>query len=170
MSDLETWKQEKGYSNPDILSQKYLERIKLEPALVACACGCGQLRRKFDKQGIERHYILGHQSQGRKPSAESIQKGIETKQRNRERNQPEIIRKIYDSLPINKFETIRNIAKKAGISRDVCRRNLELINLIFSLQSKNWLEIAAPGRPSHKFYRRKPKRSEKVRAEGRFPE
>lgn len=30
--------------------------------MVACGCGCGQLRRRFDDQGRERRYIHGHHS------------------------------------------------------------------------------------------------------------
>jgi predicted restriction endonuclease len=29
---------------------------------VPCACGCGELRNKFDKKGVRRYYISGHQN------------------------------------------------------------------------------------------------------------
>ncbi len=31
--------------------------------MIECACECGQLRPKYDKQGRERKYIAGHQNQ-----------------------------------------------------------------------------------------------------------
>ena len=65
MSDLKAWQKNKNLSNSDILSQKYLERIKLEPELVQCACGCGDWRVRYDKKGIERRYIVGHSSRGK---------------------------------------------------------------------------------------------------------
>lgn len=162
MYDFESWKNRWGYSNNDVLTSDYLERIKLEPELVRCACGCGQLRPRFDKQGIERRYIKGHGSIGRKLSPELIVKMQEGKRKKREHNQADIIMKIYNSLPTNKFESVSKIASDAGISSEACLRNLEIIDLVFSLQSKNWLEIVKAGKRKYKFYRRKPKRSEKV--------
>lgn len=32
---------------------------------ILCQCGCGKLRDRFDKRGIERHYIRGHYNRGR---------------------------------------------------------------------------------------------------------
>ncbi len=82
---LKDWQNRKNLSDSDILSQEYLERIKMEPPLVQCACGCGEWRPKFDKYGKERHYILGHS--GRNISDESRRKGLETRRKNRHKNE-----------------------------------------------------------------------------------
>ncbi len=82
--NLREWQKRNRLSNSDILTPEYLERIKSEPELVWCACGCDQLRLRFDKNGIERQFIQHHQSRGRKLSAGTIKKMQETKRRNRE--------------------------------------------------------------------------------------
>lgn len=162
MSSFEVWKREKNLPDYEVLDKDYLKRLKIEPEFVPCACGCGELRIRFDKGGIERRFIQGHQSRGHKQSAETINKIREAKIKKRQGNQHKIIRKIYNSLPVNRSETAGTIALKAGISRETCLRNLEIIDLIFSLQSKKWLEIYKLGTTNQKYYSRKPKRSEKV--------
>ena len=34
--------------------------------MIECACGCGRLRPRYDSQGRERQYILGHTTTGKK--------------------------------------------------------------------------------------------------------
>lgn len=80
----ENWKQEKGYSDPDVLTQEYLKRVYDSSERVQCACGCGKWRARFDGEGVERRYIWGHAARGRKVSAEVIEQRIETRRRNRE--------------------------------------------------------------------------------------
>lgn len=75
----EDWKREKSLPDHEVLDKDYLKRLKLEPELVQCACGCGEWRVKYDKKGIERRYIRGHSAQGRKLSAETINKIRKTK-------------------------------------------------------------------------------------------
>ena len=43
--------------------------------MIKCACGCGQLRPKFDKQGRERKYVAGHQTRGRRGPKSPLWKG-----------------------------------------------------------------------------------------------
>lgn len=48
-------------------------RFKKDRAImVPCACGCGRLRYKYDKQGRERKYINGHDKKGHTVSKETI--------------------------------------------------------------------------------------------------
>ena len=73
------------------------------------------------------------------------------------RTQAEIITAIYNALPAKRFDTVNKVAEKAGVDRETCLRNLEIIDLVFSLQTGRWLEMVAVGE-SIKAYRRKPKR------------
>ncbi|GAF71480.1 unnamed protein product, partial [marine sediment metagenome] len=107
MSNFVDWKREKSLPDYEVLDKDYLKRLKLEPELVPCACGCGQLRLRYDKNGVERRYIQGHSLRGRKQSAEVLQKRREERIKKRQGNQPMIIRKIYDTLSINGSETVR---------------------------------------------------------------
>ena len=40
--------------------------MKKNDELIACHCGCGQLRQKYDKRGRERRFLKGHQPQYQK--------------------------------------------------------------------------------------------------------
>lgn len=77
------------------------------------------------------------------------------------RTQAEIIKNIYNALPARKYETVNNIADKAGVDRETCLRNLEIIFLVLGLQSGNWLEKIEVGESYITAYRRKPKRRDK---------
>jgi len=76
------------------------------------------------------------------------------------REQADIIQKIYDALPAKKFDTVNNIAKKAGVDRETCLRNLEIMDLVLGLQPGRYLEIIKVG-DRVTAYRRKPKRKER---------
>ena len=73
------------------------------------------------------------------------------------RTQADIIRKVFDALPARRFETVNNIAEKAGVDRETTLRNLEIIDLVLGLQSGRWLEIVEVG-DRVKAYRRRPRR------------
>lgn len=77
------------------------------------------------------------------------------------RTQAEIIELIYKALPAQKFETVHNIADKAGVDRETTVRNLEIISLVLNLQSGNWLEKIQVGDSFITAFRRKRKRGEK---------
>lgn len=76
------------------------------------------------------------------------------------RTQADIIELIYKALPARKYDTVNNIADKAGVDRETCLRNLEIIKLVLDLQSGNWLERIAVGE-TYTAYRRRPKRGDK---------
>lgn len=76
------------------------------------------------------------------------------------RDQADIIKKIYGALRAKRFETVNKIADAAGVDRETTLRNLEIIDLVFSLQQGRWLEIVEVGERV-KAYRRKPRRGEK---------
>ncbi len=82
MKTVEEWKEYYGLSDGDILTPEHLTRRSASKNEVKCACGCDEWRPKFDKGGVERRYITGHQFRGRKPSAATIEKIAETKRRN----------------------------------------------------------------------------------------
>lgn len=77
------------------------------------------------------------------------------------RTQAEIIENIYKALPARKYETVNNIADRAGVDRETCLRNLEIIFLVLNLQSGNWLEKIEVGESYITAYRRKPRRGDK---------
>lgn len=57
-------------------------KINKENELIKCNCGkCGLLRPKYDKYGVEREYINGHQNKGIIRSKETRKKANETKKR-----------------------------------------------------------------------------------------
>ncbi|MCK4265684.1 MAG: hypothetical protein KAX31_00270 [Thermoplasmata archaeon] len=77
------------------------------------------------------------------------------------RDQADIIRSIYEALPAKDFDTVNNIAEKAGVDRETTLRNLEIMDLVLSLQSGRYLEIVKVG-DRVTAYRRKPRRGEKA--------
>ena len=91
--NLKEWQKRRGLSDSDILTPKYLNRIKSESEIVQCACGCGEWRARYDKRGVERRYITGHWARGRKPSAETLRKMRETRWKNSDLNEPEFTRR-----------------------------------------------------------------------------
>lgn len=75
------------------------------------------------------------------------------------RDQAGIIRSIYEALPARDYDTVNYIAEKAGIDRETCLRNLEIMDLVLGLQTGRYLEIVKVG-DRVKGYRRKPRRGE----------
>jgi hypothetical protein len=51
------------------MKNKNLEKIKC-----ACACGCGEEIYRFDRNGIERKYKVGHVAKGVKRSKDTLDK------------------------------------------------------------------------------------------------
>jgi len=49
--------------------------------VIECRCGCGKLRPRYDKKGIERFYILGHQFSGKETSMEAKAKQSRSKKK-----------------------------------------------------------------------------------------
>lgn len=50
-------------------------KVKVNMELIQCACGCGQLRTKYDKRGREKRYIYKHSVlKGKHHSKETINK------------------------------------------------------------------------------------------------
>lgn len=106
----ETWKREKRLFDYDVLDKDYLKRLKFNPELVPCACGCGKMRLRFDVNGIERRYIRGHSSRGRKPSAETLQKRRETRHKNQESSEKRRLMRKHGKL----FKNLEKIFKNEG--------------------------------------------------------
>ncbi len=93
--NLKEWQKKKRLSDSDILTKEHLNRIKSEPVLVRCACGCGEWRVRYDKNGIKRRYIKGHVARGRKLSAETLQKIRETRQKGQESSEKRRLMRKY---------------------------------------------------------------------------
>lgn len=105
--NLKEWQKRKRLSDSDIFTSEYLNRIESESELVKCACGCGEWRPRFDEKGIERNYISGHQSRGRKHSAESITKMQETRRKNQESSEKRRLMRKHGKL----FKNLKEVFK-----------------------------------------------------------
>lgn len=132
---LQDWQRSKNLSDSDILTQEFLTRIMSESDLVQCACGCGESRGRYDKRGIERRYIQGHSSRGKRFG------GIEENRKDHETLYPvtvsiRLTNEINDEIPrIASFEAMKPSA--------LCRQ--ELLKMIRRYQRnpqyKRWLKI-----------------------------
>ena len=126
--NLDKWQKRKGLSDSDILSPRYLERIKSEPELVQCACGCGGWRPRYDRRGKARHYLRGHRPpRSRLPRNKGE---IDPRVSGRAPPYPKIritqIMEALESEPLN----INELSKKAGVSWMIARKYLSLIEWI----------------------------------------
>lgn len=57
------------------------------------------------------------------------------------RTQEEIIDLIYDALSEDNLMTVKAIAALAGVDRETCKRNLELLAHAQNKQGTGWLEV-----------------------------
>ncbi len=122
---LKEWQGKRGLSDSEVLSPRYLERIKSEPERVQCACGCGGWRPRYDRRGRARHYLRGHARARHRPPAE--EKSI--KEPLARRGFAGITSSLMESLesePLN----INELSKKAGVSWMIARKYLGLIEWI----------------------------------------
>ncbi len=121
--NLEKWQEENRLSDLEILSPKYLERIKSKSELVQCACGCGGWRPRYDKKGRALHYLHDHRPPRPPPRNEE-----EIYRSQRARRHPKIVR-VMESLESEPLNT-EELSKKAGVSWATALKYLGLIEWI----------------------------------------
>ena len=83
---------------------------------------------------------------------------VESDPRKKRRDQADIMRSIYNALPSKDFDTVNNIAEKAGVDRETTLRNLEIMDLVLSFQSGRYLEIVRVGDRVTAYRRRRRKK------------
>lgn len=146
MATFESWKKRKSLSDEDALTPGYLERRdNPENELIDCACGCGYKRMRFDKNGIERRYIVGHHMRGRTPSSETLEKIRLTRLRNKKPKKKdekpiglikptrEETMRIYHILEYPRFQDTQEIAERVGMDPRRCQGILNYFEYILSL-------------------------------------
>ena len=142
MSDLENWKERLDLTDEDILTQEHLSRVATqgpaqESEIIYCACGCGGFWLRPVGQKGRRRFIRGH-----------------TLQKRKRRTRLEIVKMIFDALPVQTFATIEEISKKSGVDWGTCKRYLGVLEFELGINGPKygWLETVTVG--ANRGYRR----------------